>query len=91
MQHNHGKARCFIMLVFAVVMAHAISGHAATKLFGIVYEETANREELAAIDPSTAAATVIGTGISDCCMVSGASGRWGADFGPCCLSQRQRS
>jgi hypothetical protein len=62
-----------VALVFVAAAAQTVSVHASTKLFGVIYDWAAEKEELATIDPATATATLIGSSIADCCNVSGTS------------------
>ena len=70
---NMVQWRWLVALVFAAAAAQTVSVHASTKLFGVIYDWAAEKDELATIDPATGAATLIGSSIDDCCKVSGAS------------------
>jgi hypothetical protein len=65
--------RWLVALVFVAAVAQTVSVSASTKLVGVIYDRATEKEELATIDPATAAPTLIGRAISDCCKVSGAS------------------
>jgi hypothetical protein len=65
--------RWLVALIFIATAAQAISANASTKLFGVIYDGAIAKEELATINPATADAALIGTGIADCCNVSSSS------------------
>ena len=73
MQSTHNTVQWRWLMALLLVAATAQTVHATTKLYGVIYDPAGDTEELATINPATAAATLIGSGIADCCEVSGAS------------------